>query len=148
MHNLLAAASRAGSINTSNQSAGPWRILVVDDDPTVAATLREGLAKLPNCHTITAADGEQALACLKQARFDLLITDYRMPVMDGIALITIVRQVYPDLPVIMITGHGEMLDRATIDRLSIQAVLNKPVKLLKIREVTLAALKKANYKST
>ena len=148
MPDSLALTVGAGSLDAPDQPAAPCRILVVDDDPTVAATLREGLAKLPNCHAITAANGEQALACLKQARFDLLISDYCMPVMDGIALTTIVRQVYPHFPVVMITGHGEMLDKTTIDKLSIHAVLNKPVKLQTIREVTLAALKKVEHKLT
>jgi sigma-B regulation protein RsbU (phosphoserine phosphatase) len=71
------------------------RILVVDDDEKVVLSLRLGLKTLPNCETTTATDGHHALQLCEEEAFDLLITDYQMPGMDGIAPAKHVRRLYP-----------------------------------------------------
>jgi CheY-like chemotaxis protein len=115
-------------------NAVPRRILIVDDEPVVALGLQEGLEGLPNCEVAVATCSTQALQLFEQQSFDLLITDYKMPDTDGMALATHVR------PIIMITAHASDALREQAARVSIQRVLDKPVELAEIRSVTLGAL--------
>lgn len=115
----------------------PRRILVVDDEQVVALTLQAGLARLPNCEIQIATSGEQALRLFEQQVFDLLITDYKMPGTDGLALAAQIRQRYPQTVIIMITAYGDYALREQAARLSIRRVLDKPVALDEIRRMTL-----------
>ena len=78
------------------------RILIVDDEENVALTFQDSLERLPNCEVAIATNGEQALQLFEQQPFDLLITDYKMPDMDGGR----VRQLYRRTAIIMITAYG------------------------------------------
>jgi DNA-binding NtrC family response regulator len=78
-------------------------ILIVDDNPEQCEILSELVAELG--HTAyTAADGEQALQLFEQRKIDLVITDIKMPRMDGMALLEKVRQRDPHVRVIVVTG--------------------------------------------
>ncbi|MBW7462017.1 response regulator, partial [Paenibacillus sepulcri] len=85
------------------------RILIVDDE----SEIRDYLAGLPQweearCTVVgTAANGEEALGLMERTSPDVLLTDIRMPVMDGIALAEAVRATRPDLPIIFLTAHHE-----------------------------------------
>ncbi len=115
-------------------------ILVVDDEESVAVSLQAGLEKLPNCRVATASNGIEALRLLEQQAFDLLVTDYKMPEMDGLTLAARVRQLYPQTSIVMLTAFGdEELRRQAADG-SIQYILDKPVKLSGVRNVVTAAL--------
>jgi CheY-like chemotaxis protein len=114
-------------------------ILVVDDEEFVVLTLQEGLSKLPNCQVSVATSGQQALELLDQQTFDLLITDYKMPDLDGLTLAEHVRQSHPHTAVIVITGYSDEL-REHAAHGSIQRILDKPVKLAEIRSVASEAL--------
>ena len=63
---------------------------------------------------ITASSGNEALALFGQGRFDLVITDYTMPVMKGDELARAIKARVPDQPVIMLTAHAEMMRTAAI----------------------------------
>lgn len=81
------------------------RILVVDDERSIRNTLKDILEF--ESHQVTLAeDGMSALSILKEHEFDLLFSDIKMPQMDGIELLDQVRISKPELPVIMISGHG------------------------------------------
>jgi CheY-like chemotaxis protein len=115
-------------------------ILAVDDDKSVRFVLRLGLQALGSEYEIvTAEDGEEALECLKSNDFDLLITDIKMPKMDGITLTEAARRLRPDLPVIWITAHQNQTQQA--ERMSVQACLLKPLEVFEIREVVRRAIK-------
>jgi two-component system response regulator HydG len=88
-----------------SESASP-RVLVVDDDAGVRYTLRETLATLPGVAVDEAADGELALKRLAEHPADLVITDLRMPKMDGLELVRRLRQLPHPPRVIVITAHG------------------------------------------
>ena len=118
------------------------RILIVDDEENVALTLQNMLRKLPRCDIVVATGGEQALQLFEQQPFDLLITDYKMPGMDGITLAARVRQLYPRTAIIMITAYGSDELRGQAARISIQSVLDKPVGLVEMRSAALEALER------
>jgi two-component system cell cycle response regulator len=82
------------------------RILLVDDNKSGLAARLSVLQEQGHCVT-TATNGEDALERLGQNQFDLLVTDYRMPRMDGIELIRRVRTLHPGLPVILLSGYVE-----------------------------------------
>jgi DNA-binding NtrC family response regulator len=83
------------------------RVLVVDDE----ATLRRSLARLlmtRGYQVLTAEDGESALGLLASGRIDVMMLDVVMPVMTGMQVLQTVRQSYPDVEVIMMTGHADV----------------------------------------
>ncbi|MFU8818136.1 MAG: sigma-54-dependent transcriptional regulator [Desulfurivibrio sp.] len=82
-------------------------VLVIDDEPNYLIILGE-LLRDEEYEVFTAASGEEALNIIKQTDLDLIITDMRMPGMDGLALLKTVKAQHPDLPVIMITAFGEV----------------------------------------
>jgi CheY-like chemotaxis protein len=83
-------------------------ILLVDDDPAVRKIVGEMLER-SGYGVITAADGQSALAALRErAAVDLVIADYRMPGMDGLSLVRRIKEKMPDLPVVILTGHGDL----------------------------------------
>jgi CheY-like chemotaxis protein len=85
-------------------------VLVVDDEPSVLFALSEGLAdRKRGLKVVTAANGREALSLLESSRVDLVLTDLRMPEMDGFELLAHLRRSHPGLPVILMTalGHAE-----------------------------------------
>ncbi|MFY9825832.1 MAG: response regulator, partial [Thermoanaerobaculia bacterium] len=82
-------------------------VLVVDDEPTVRFALAEGLAdRRRGIKIATAANGLEAIAVLEAERVDLVLTDLRMPDMDGFELLAHLRRYFADLPVIVMTALG------------------------------------------
>ncbi len=81
-------------------------ILVVDDAAVDRRLVGQLLQKRIECTVQYAANGVEALAQMKDAAFDLIVTDLQMPVMDGLQLVTEVRTHHPGVPVILITAHG------------------------------------------
>jgi CheY-like chemotaxis protein len=84
------------------------RILLVDDNAHGLAARKNVLEELGH-HTVTASSGVDALEHLATHRFNLVITDYKMPRMDGLELIVRLRKQTPDLPVILISGFVDAL---------------------------------------
>lgn len=83
------------------------KILVVDDEDSIRKTLRE-ILEMEDYEVLEAKDGIDALAKVKQLKFDLVISDIKMPKMDGVDLLEKIHLLYPELPVIMISGHGDI----------------------------------------
>lgn len=111
------------------------RILVVDDEPAITYLLQDGLAKITNCEVIIAGSGEEALQLFEGVSFDLLITDYNMPKMDGLTLARRVRQLYPEVVVVIFTAFGsEWLVQQALE-IDIRYILSKPVKLQMLRRM-------------
>ncbi len=101
------------------------RILVVDDEPLVGDAVKMMLAH--DGHVVeTATNGTEALACLEQAAFDLVITDYFMPEMKGDELAQHIQQRHPDLPVVLITAHEENLKAQRTPLPGVSSVISKP----------------------
>jgi signal transduction histidine kinase len=83
------------------------KVLLVDDEPGILKVLGISLADR-GYRVFTAENGEEALRVFQDARPEVLITDIKMPGMDGIELLKRIKEESPDTEVIMITGHGEM----------------------------------------
>ena len=102
-------------------SASP-HILIAEDEGLVALALAD-LLQNQGFRVTVAHNGKQALEADERDPADILLTDMRMPVMDGRELIQRVRQRRPDLPVIVMTGYSENIPREEAGRL---AILRKP----------------------
>jgi len=82
-------------------------ILLVDDEEGIRRVL--GISLMDSgYHVLTAASGEEALGIFKEAHPEIVLTDIKMPGMDGIELLRRIKEMSPDTEVIMITGHGEL----------------------------------------
>lgn len=137
---LLADPSAA----EKRSAARPRRILLVDDELNQVRVLKSGLAKLPNCEITIATSGQEALNLFAHQTFDLMITDYRMPEMNGLQLAQEVRQRYPLAHIVMLTAFGhEVLDDHTGPN-PVQQVLEKPIDIRHVRSVAQTALGKTN----
>jgi len=106
-------------------------ILIVDDDSQLLDLMSDTLSSL-GYRIEGAGGGVEALEKLSSQRFDLMITDIKMPDMDGISLLKRVRLHYPDMPVLFITGYGEP---EVIGRASPDGFLAKPFRISKIEEL-------------
>ncbi len=82
-------------------------VLLVDDDPAVAKVLGALLAQA-GLHVTAAKSGQEALAVLARRPVDVVVSDVRMPGMDGLALLAEVTRGWPDVPVILLTAHGSV----------------------------------------
>ncbi len=121
-----------------------YRILVVDDEENVGLIVQKGLKKLPNSQIQRAVSAEEALAHCQEAPFDLIITDYMMPGIDGIALAAQIRQLYPQTVILMLTAHNDEQLHQHASQVSVQRILNKPIEIAKIRQAVSQALQETN----
>lgn len=81
------------------------RLLLVDDEPDIREAMTQIVqALLPDLDVVTAANGQQALDILRHGHVDLVLTDYKMPGMDGAHLVQEIRKSWPGLPVRMFTA--------------------------------------------
>lgn len=109
-------------LRTSTPS-NPARILLVDDNANGLAARKSVLQELG--HRITTAScGATALEQLGAQKFDLVVTDYKMPRMDGLELIRRLRKQAPELPIILISGYTDALG-LNEDSTGADAVLQK-----------------------
>jgi two-component system cell cycle response regulator CpdR len=117
------------------------RILIAEDDEPVRALVARALTE--NGHeVVTAADGAAALETLarEQGRFDLLLTDIKMPVMDGIALALATARDHPKMPILLMTGYADQRERAHGLEALIHDVITKPLTVAGIRTAVDEAL--------
>ena len=116
------------------------RILLAEDEETLRSMLVRAFAA---DHVVTAAaDGAEALDLINAAKgeFDLLLTDIRMPLMDGIALALAVARDYPKIVILLMTGFADQRERAHGLEALVHDVVTKPFTLAQIREAVGAAL--------
>ncbi len=107
-------------------------ILVVDDEPVLCAVLGRMLSKM-GYNAVCAHDGVEATDIMGHMHFDLVISDLRMPRMDGWALMKYVKKENPDLPVILITGYHSMHTRTQATEHSADGYISKPFSIDQIR---------------
>jgi two-component system response regulator AtoC len=115
------------------------RILVVDDDPASRDLLRKVLATEGH-QVIQAADGREALAELSRQPADLVVSDIRMPDVDGVQLLEKMREAAPDVPVILVTAFGDVEGAVDAIRRGAFDYLAKPYDVDAIRLLVRRAL--------
>src|SRR4051812_34847762 len=81
------------------------RVLVVDDDAAMASMVADGLGDR-GWEVTTASEAKRATELVRDKTFDVLVTDLRMPDVDGIALLDLSRRIAPERPVIVMTAFG------------------------------------------
>lgn len=88
-------------------------ILIVDDNPNMSSLLAEML-EVFNYESVVCGDGTEALEHLDNKSFQMIITDMRMPNMTGLELIERVKQKYPKIPVVLISGYSVTDDKTEV----------------------------------
>jgi CheY-like chemotaxis protein/predicted regulator of Ras-like GTPase activity (Roadblock/LC7/MglB family) len=114
------------------------RILIVDDDKSVRMLMHSGLKRVDtNWEIETASSGEEALTQIQDtpSPFDLVITDLRMPGMQGLELIEKLRGISPNTKVILLTAYGSDDVEQEAEKLEVQTYLSKPVPIPTIRKI-------------
>ena len=114
----------------------PVKILIVEDSPTMRQLVGFALKRLPGAEITEAADGVEGLKKINATRFDLIITDINMPVMDGLKLISLVRRDvnYKNIPIMIITTEGGAEDRERALALGADAYITKPIQAGQVLE--------------
>ena len=117
----------------------PASILVVDDEEAVRNVLARGLWAA-GFQCMTAADGTQALARLRQGRFAVMLLDIRMPGMDGLAVLAEAQRLDPDMPVIMVTTLAGLDVALGAIRSGAYDYVTKPFQIAEVEAVVRRAL--------
>jgi two-component system cell cycle response regulator CpdR len=117
------------------------RVLIADDEDSMRSLVARAVA-MDGHETVTAADGAEALDILTgDARaFDLLLTDIKMPIMDGIALALAAARDFPDLIILLMTGFADQRERASGLNAIVHDVMTKPFSVADIRAAVAGAL--------
>lgn len=117
------------------------KILLTEDDEAVRSFVGRAL-EISGHQVITAEDGEEGYDCLiaHQGQFDLLLTDIKMPFMDGIELSRTAAAQFPDLKILMMTGFADQKERAGDLEDIVIDVVPKPFTLTQIRSAVDAAI--------
>ena len=103
--------------------------LVVEDSPTMRQLITFALKRIPGSRVVEANDGIDALKKLSTQKFDMILTDINMPIMDGLKLVSMVRNdpVHKAIPIIIITTEGADEDRKRGLALGANAYIAKPI---------------------
>ncbi|WP_439923216.1 response regulator [Nitrobacter sp. JJSN] len=117
------------------------RVLIADDEDSMRSLVARAVA-MDGHETVTAADGAEALDILAgdACAFDLLLTDIKMPIMDGIALALAAARDFPDLIILLMTGFADQRERASGLNAIVHDVITKPFSVADIRTAVADAL--------
>jgi CheY-like chemotaxis protein len=116
-------------------------VLIVEDEKTVHLTLLDGLRKYEKeFRVLTAENGIIARQVLEQVPVDLIVTDLKMPGMDGFELLALIRKNHPYIPVIVMTAFGNPDLEKWLQSVGIFAYLEKPVDFTELTNKILGAL--------
>ena len=113
-----------------------YKVLVVEDSPTMRQLIVFALKRIRGFQIVEANDGVDGLKKLSADKFDLILTDINMPIMDGLKLVSMVRNDpnYKETPIIVITTEGAIEDRERALALGANEYITKPIQTMKILE--------------
>ena len=113
-----------------------YKVLVVEDSPTMRQLIVFALKRIRGFQIVEANDGVDGLKKLSAEKFDLILTDINMPIMDGLKLVSMVRNDpnYKETPIIVITTEGATEDRERALALGANEYITKPIQTMKILE--------------
>ncbi|MCY0148697.1 response regulator [Hoeflea sp. G2-23] len=115
------------------------RILIAEDEDSLRRFVARAL-EMDGHQTVQAGDGAEALEHLQAEAFDLLLSDIRMPIMDGIELAGESAELVPEMPILLMTGFAEQRERAEHLMRIVVDVVDKPFTLPQIRQAVADAL--------
>lgn len=120
-----------------------YRILIVEDSPTMRQLLVFALKRMKNVEIVEAQDGMDGLRKVTSDHFDLALVDINMPVMDGLKLISLIRgeENLKGMPICVITTEGATEDRERALALGANEYLTKPIQANKVLAVAKSLLK-------
>jgi UDP-3-O-[3-hydroxymyristoyl] N-acetylglucosamine deacetylase len=124
-----------------NTSGGPT-VLIVDDEPSICRSI-EAVLRDEGFRTITAPDGEEGLEILKTVRPALVLLDIWLPGMDGVETLRRIKELYEDLPVVMVSGHATIATAMSTTRQGATDFLEKPVDMHTLLEAVRTAIKRS-----
>ena len=125
------------SLEIGDQDIEDVRALVVDDSRTARRYIAKVLGQLGIESIVQAGDGVEAAQCLAEAFFDLVVTDYNMPNMNGHELVEHIRQesTQPTVPVLMVTSEKNGARVAGVERAGVSAIVDKPFEIERVRMI-------------
>lgn len=115
-------------------------VLIVDDDQDILKLISMRL-DAAGYNTVAASDGEQAMSVIALKRPDLIVSDLRMPAMDGMALLDAVHKLHPTLPMIILTAHGSIPDAVHATQHGAYSFLTKPFDSQELLQLVASALR-------
>ena len=121
------------------------RILIVEDDPSIRKALSIGLA-LNNYKVDTAGDGAGGVLLGSISEYDIVIADLCLPDFNGIEVLRQIKQLYPDIIPIVMTGNGSIESTIEAIHLEISDYLENPISLKQVENAILYGIKKRNEK--
>jgi excisionase family DNA binding protein len=130
---------RPSSSRTATAPSGRPRVLVADDEASVRDLLSKTLA-LAEYDVDVASDGRAAVDRLRMLAYDLLITDLKMPGVDGLTVIREARRLKADIPIIIITGFSTEASAIEAVNLGVSGYLTKPFRIPRVLSVAARAL--------
>lgn len=119
------------------------KVLIIEDSPTMRQLISFALKRLPGVRIVEATDGVDGLKKLSSEKFDLILTDINMPIMDGLKLVSLVRSDanYRSVPIVVITTEGAQEDRERALALGANDYITKPIQANRILELAKSLLK-------
>ena len=122
-----------------------YKVLIVEDSPTMRQLISFALKRMREIRIVEANDGVDGLKKLSAEKFDLIFTDINMPIMDGLKLVSLVRNdsSYRETPIVVITTEGAQEDRERALALGANDYITKPIQPNRILDVAKAMLKLA-----
>jgi len=114
-----------------------YKVLIVEDSPTMRQLIVFALKRLRGLSIVEANDGVDGLKKLSSDKFDLIFTDINMPIMDGLKLVSLVRNDpgYKKVPIVIITTEGASEDRERALALGANDYITKPIQTTQILDV-------------
>jgi len=120
-----------------------FRILVVEDSPTMRQLITFTLKRLKDVEIVEASDGVDGLKKISAGKFDIIFTDINMPIMDGLKLVSLVKNdpVNKDIPIVVITTEGGQEDRDRALALGANSYITKPIQAINLLATATQLLK-------
>jgi DNA-binding response OmpR family regulator len=119
-------------------------VLIVDDEKNIRLMLAQALEVL-EVETDTATNGQEALAKLKEKEFDLILLDLKMPGISGMEVLRQVREIRPDIRIIMITAHGTVESAVEATKLGASDFIQKPFVPEEIRDLVRRVMSREKF---
>jgi two-component system, cell cycle sensor histidine kinase and response regulator CckA len=144
METTAAITREPSALAPERKQGSPRRrehILIVDDERLIVQTTKEMLESL-GFRVTTSTNGEEALEMVRRRphSFNLVITDYVMPLMNGLELARALTQLRPELPVILFTGYSKGISAENARELGLADYLKKPLQVAELHQAIRRAL--------